>query len=95
MQTSGCSRPTMNKVLSALTSAGLLERRRRASSFVSRPWVRSAILQIPHLQAEVEKTRRALQLSAARAKEAPGVAARQNPSWGGRTRTGIGAALPS
>jgi GntR family histidine utilization transcriptional repressor len=55
MQTYCCSRMTVNKVLSALAAAGLVVRRRRAGSFVSRPRVQSAILQIPDLKAEVEK----------------------------------------
>jgi GntR family histidine utilization transcriptional repressor len=46
---------TVNKVLSALAATGLIERKRRAGSFVSRPRVQSAILQIPDLKAEVEK----------------------------------------
>jgi GntR family histidine utilization transcriptional repressor len=55
METYACSRMTVNKVLSALADAGLVVRRRRAGSFVSRPRVQSAILQIPDLKAEVEK----------------------------------------
>jgi GntR family histidine utilization transcriptional repressor len=55
MLTYACSRMTVNKVLSALADAGLVVRRRRAGSFVSRPRVQSAILQIPDLKAEVEK----------------------------------------
>jgi GntR family histidine utilization transcriptional repressor len=55
MQTYSCSRMTVNKVLSALADAGLVVRKRRAGSFVSRPRVQSAILQIPDLKAEVEK----------------------------------------
>jgi GntR family histidine utilization transcriptional repressor len=55
METYDCSRMTVNKVLSALADAGLVIRRRRAGSFVSRPRVQSAILQIPDLKAEVEK----------------------------------------
>jgi GntR family transcriptional regulator, histidine utilization repressor len=55
METYSCSRMTVNKVLSALADAGLVVRRRRAGSFVSRPRVQSAILQIPDLKAEVEK----------------------------------------
>src|SRR3984957_14653887 len=55
MATYSCSRMTVNKVLSALADAGLVVRRRRAGSFVSRPRVQSAILQIPDLKAEVEK----------------------------------------
>ncbi len=54
METYACSRMTVNKVLSGLAAAGLVERRRRAGSFVSRPRVQSAILQIPDLKAEVE-----------------------------------------
>ncbi|MGA7804533.1 histidine utilization repressor [Bradyrhizobium sp.] len=55
METYSCSRMTVNKVLSALAAAGLVERRRRAGSFVSRPKVQSAVLQIPDLKAEVER----------------------------------------
>lgn len=55
METYSCSRMTVNKVLSALADFGLVERRRRAGSFVSRPRVQSAVLQIPDLKAEVEK----------------------------------------
>jgi GntR family histidine utilization transcriptional repressor len=55
MEAYACSRMTVNKVLSALADAGLVVRRRRAGSFVSRPRVQSAILQIPDLKAEVEK----------------------------------------
>lgn len=49
-----CSRMTVNKVISALAGAGLVERRRRAGTFVSRPRAQSAVLQIPDLTAEVE-----------------------------------------
>jgi GntR family transcriptional regulator, histidine utilization repressor len=55
METYSCSRMTVNKVISALAEAGLVVRRRRAGSFVSRPRVQSAILQIPDLKGEVEK----------------------------------------
>ncbi len=55
METYSCSRMTVNKVISALAGAGLVVRRRRAGSFVSRPRVQSAILQIPDLKGEVEK----------------------------------------
>jgi GntR family histidine utilization transcriptional repressor len=55
METYCCSRMTVNKVISALAAAGLVARKRRAGTFVSRPRVQSAILQIPDLKAEVEK----------------------------------------
>ncbi|MBR0697716.1 histidine utilization repressor [Bradyrhizobium lablabi] len=54
MDTYSCARMTVNKVLSGLAAAGLVERKRRAGSFVSRPKVHSAVLQIPDLKAEVE-----------------------------------------
>lgn len=49
----GCSRMTVSKALSALAAAGLVERRKKAGTFVSRPRVHSMMLDIPDLQAEV------------------------------------------
>jgi GntR family histidine utilization transcriptional repressor len=49
----GCSRMTVNKVLTALVEAGLIERRRRAGSFVRRPVALSAVLTIQDIQAEI------------------------------------------
>ena len=48
-----CSRMTVNKVLSGLAADGLIERRRRAGSFVRRPQVQSAVLQIHDITAEI------------------------------------------
>lgn len=50
----GCSRMTVSKAISALAEAGLIERRRRAGSFVARPRVHSAVLDIPDLKSEIE-----------------------------------------
>ena len=68
-----CSRMTVNKALSQLAQAGLIERRRKAGSFVRRPSAQSAVLEIKDIRAEVleagqpysyeilsRKTRRAL-----------------------------------
>lgn len=49
----GCSRMTVNKVLSQLVEAGLIERRRRAGSFVRRPVALSAVLTIADIRAEI------------------------------------------
>ena len=49
----GCSRMTVNKALSALATAGLVERRKRAGSFVARPRLHSMVLDIPDLMQEV------------------------------------------
>jgi GntR family histidine utilization transcriptional repressor len=48
-----CSRMTVNKALSELAKAGLIERRRKAGSFVMRVPSRSAVLEIPDVKTEV------------------------------------------
>ena len=50
----GCSRMTVNKVMTQLAKAGLIERRRRAGSFVTRPHSQSAVLAIQTPKAEVQ-----------------------------------------
>jgi GntR family histidine utilization transcriptional repressor len=49
----GCSRMTVSKALTQLAAAGLIERRRKAGSFVIRPHSQSAVLEIPDVKAEV------------------------------------------
>ena len=49
----GCSRMTVNKALHSLVEAGLIERRRRAGSFVRRPNIQSEVLAIPDIPAEI------------------------------------------
>ena len=44
---------TVSKALSELVQAGLIERRRRAGSFVSRPQLLSAVLKITDIKAEI------------------------------------------
>jgi GntR family histidine utilization transcriptional repressor len=53
-RTYGCSRMTVSKALSELTRAGLIERRRRAGSYVRRPHSHSALLEIRDIGAEVQ-----------------------------------------
>ncbi len=50
----GCSRMTVNKVMTQLVQAGLIERRKRSGTFVLEPRVMSAVLEIPDIQQEVE-----------------------------------------
>ncbi|MGH6859830.1 MAG: histidine utilization repressor [Phyllobacterium sp.] len=50
----GCARMTVNKALSSLAASGLIERRRRAGSFVSQPLSQSAVIEISDVRAEVE-----------------------------------------
>lgn len=49
-----CSRMTVNKALSQLATAGLIERRRRSGSFVRRPRSQAAVLEIHEIRAEIE-----------------------------------------
>jgi GntR family histidine utilization transcriptional repressor len=49
----GCSRMTVSKALSGLAAAGLIERRKRAGTFVARPRVHSMVLEVPDLAALV------------------------------------------
>jgi GntR family transcriptional regulator, histidine utilization repressor len=49
-----CSRMTVNKALTQLANAGLIERRRRAGSRVAHPRAQSAILEIRDIQSEVQ-----------------------------------------
>lgn len=55
VETYQCSRMTVNKVLSGLAAAGIIERKRRVGSFVAKPVVQSAVLHIPDIQAEIAK----------------------------------------
>jgi len=48
-----CSRMTVNKVLTQLARGGMIERRRRAGSFVARSHSRAALLEIQDIKAEV------------------------------------------
>jgi GntR family histidine utilization transcriptional repressor len=49
-----CSRMTVSKAISALADRGLIDRRKRAGSFVAAPTVHRATLEIPDIAAEIE-----------------------------------------
>ncbi|WP_237153053.1 histidine utilization repressor [Oryzibacter oryziterrae] len=49
----GCSRMTVNKVLTELAKSGLIERRRKAGSFVTRPHSQAVVIDIHDIKAEV------------------------------------------
>lgn len=51
----GCARMTVNKALSALNTAGLLDRRKRAGSYVARPRTVAMMLDVPDLPTELAK----------------------------------------
>lgn len=53
----GCARATVGKALTTLVRAGLIERRRKAGTFVAYPHVHSAVLDIPDIgKAIAERT---------------------------------------
>jgi GntR family histidine utilization transcriptional repressor len=55
MQHYGCARMTVNKALSALLSAGLIDRRKRAGTFVARPRMHSMVLDVPDLPSQIRE----------------------------------------
>jgi len=50
----GCARMTVSKAVAALVQAGLVERRKRAGSFVAPQRVQTAVLEIPDIPALIE-----------------------------------------
>ncbi|AVA23440.1 histidine utilization repressor [Rhizobium sp. LEGMi198b] len=48
-----CSRMTVNKALTQLARAGLIERRKRSGSFVTQPQAQSAVLEIHDIKSEI------------------------------------------
>jgi GntR family transcriptional regulator, histidine utilization repressor len=51
MASYGCSRMTVSKAIGSLVQSGLVERRKKAGSFVARPHVQTAVLEIPDIPA--------------------------------------------
>jgi GntR family histidine utilization transcriptional repressor len=51
--TYGCSRATAGKAVQALAAAGLIERRRKAGSFVARPPIHAGVVEIPDIEAAI------------------------------------------
>ena len=49
-----CSRMTVNKALTQLAKAGLIERRKKSGSFVTQPQAQSAVLEIHDIRTEVQ-----------------------------------------
>lgn len=47
----GCARMTVHKAITALVAAGLIERRKKAGSFVASPHVQTAVIEIPDIAA--------------------------------------------
>jgi GntR family histidine utilization transcriptional repressor len=58
MQTHGCARMTVHRVLSGLAERGLIVRRRRAGSFVAAPAAEQTVLTIADFAAEAARTGR-------------------------------------
>jgi len=50
-----CSRMTVNKALTELVKRGLIERRRKSGSYVTRPQAQSAVMEIHDIRLEVEQ----------------------------------------
>jgi len=52
----GCSRMTVNKAISALAAAGLVNRKRKAGTFVAAPKAHAMVLDIPDLAHEIQES---------------------------------------
>jgi GntR family histidine utilization transcriptional repressor len=50
----GCARMTVHRAIAALVAEGLIERRKKAGSFVARPHVQTAVIEIPDIAAIIE-----------------------------------------
>ena len=61
-----CSRMTVNKALTQLAKAGLIERRKKSGSFVTQPQAQSAVLEIHDIAAEVKSLNLAYSFSVTR-----------------------------
>lgn len=59
----GVSRMTVNKVLTQLARAGLVDRVKRSGTFVSQPHTQSAVLEIGDIRSEVESLKLAYQFA--------------------------------
>ena len=77
-----CSRMTVSKALSELAQADLIERRRRAGTFVRRPKFLSAVLTISDIRAEITAWPK-LRLSVDQVLTPHGQRHRPHPSWTG------------
>lgn len=55
-RTYDCSRMTVNKVMTQLAKAGLVERRRKSGTYVTQPRAQAAILEIHDIAEEVKQT---------------------------------------
>ena len=91
----GCSRMTVSKALTQLARAGLIERRRKAGSFVMRPFGQSALLEIRDVASGRRRARTTLWFRGAGAGEAPGETDRPGPHRCARGRAAAGNSLPS
>ena len=78
----GCSRMTVSKALSELAQAELIERRRRAGTFVRRPNFLSAVLQITDIRAEISALGRSYRYELIKS-------TRRAASAGDRSRLGV------
>jgi GntR family histidine utilization transcriptional repressor len=85
MRQYGCARATVNKAMTALADAGLIDRRRRLGSFVAQPRIHSAVVEIPDIQAQIagQGRRYAFRLLSRR---------RRRPSAGRPRETGLAGA---
>jgi GntR family transcriptional regulator, histidine utilization repressor len=83
----GCSRMTVNKAMTQLANAGLIERRKRAGSFVKTPRSQSPVLELNDIQDDVAAMGRAYHFALASC-------VRRRSTGSDKQRLGLSAAAP-
>lgn len=82
----GCARATVSKALSELARDGLIERRKRAGSFVAHPHFESAALEIPDIGALVAARGESYRFELISRRVTPGAEQPVDPSFASRGR---------
>jgi len=77
----GCARMTVSRALSALAAAGLIDRRKRAGTFVARPRVHSMVLDVPDLAAQIRARGETYAFRLLRARARPPHAGQAHERW--------------
>lgn len=80
----GCARATVGKALTALVRAGLIERRRKAGSFVAHPHVHAAVLSIPDIGSAIAERTGSYRYELVSSQET--VSANGSPDFAGGTK---------
>jgi GntR family histidine utilization transcriptional repressor len=83
MASYGCARMTVNKALSGMAAAGLVDRRKKAGTFVAQPPVRTAVIEIPDIPALIRARGQTHRFDLIDSQIFPAGSARARQAWPG------------